>query len=416
MDIQICEKIKTLFNIDKPFTIAMWDFSWIERRWPGAGYEDWDQALNELTERGYDAVRIDPYPHLMDEDAHAEWTLKPVWSVHNWGSSAILSVTLYDNLREFLRACRRHGVRVALSSWFREDMDNTRMRITTPTDHAAVWIKTLDYIRTWGELDNILFVDMCNGFPHKNWSPFFSKYYGSDRSSAHATFWMREVIGDFKKAYPQIPATFSFSPPFVDVDEDVSYLDFIEPHIWMTNSSGFYDKVGYHFELFYDIGYTNLALNGERTYRENKEYYDNCLREEIWKIAEWSRRSGKPIVTTECWSVVDYKDWPMLNWDWILEINSLGIKTAADTGRWAGMATSNFCGPQLVGMWREKKWHQKMTKIIHNSNLQLMFLEGREADREDSREYRNENGSENRRENRRENVIKEENDHLEYVR
>ena len=28
----------------------MWDFSWIERRWPGAGYESWDKALDELAE------------------------------------------------------------------------------------------------------------------------------------------------------------------------------------------------------------------------------------------------------------------------------------------------------------------------------------------------------------------------------
>ncbi len=43
----------------RPRAITMWDFSWLERRWPGAGYEDWDQALDELAERGYDAVRID---------------------------------------------------------------------------------------------------------------------------------------------------------------------------------------------------------------------------------------------------------------------------------------------------------------------------------------------------------------------
>ena len=49
----------------------MWDFSWLERRWPGAGYEDWAQALEELRERGYDAVRIDAYPHLLAE--HAAW-------------------------------------------------------------------------------------------------------------------------------------------------------------------------------------------------------------------------------------------------------------------------------------------------------------------------------------------------------
>ena len=27
------------------FAITTWDFSWAERRWPGAGYENWDRAL-----------------------------------------------------------------------------------------------------------------------------------------------------------------------------------------------------------------------------------------------------------------------------------------------------------------------------------------------------------------------------------
>lgn len=46
----------------------MWDFSWLERRWPGAGYEDWDKVLDELLEQGYNAIRIDAYPHLIAED------------------------------------------------------------------------------------------------------------------------------------------------------------------------------------------------------------------------------------------------------------------------------------------------------------------------------------------------------------
>ena len=59
--------------------ITMWDFSWIERQWSGAGFEDWDLALRELTERGYEAVRIDAFPHLLAEDPERVWTLLPVW-------------------------------------------------------------------------------------------------------------------------------------------------------------------------------------------------------------------------------------------------------------------------------------------------------------------------------------------------
>lgn len=369
MCVKLNEKAKELFHIEKPFAITMWEFSWIERRWPGAGYEDWDQALSELTERGYDAVRIDAFPHLMAWDAHREWTLKPVWNLQVWGSQSVNKITLYDDFREFLKACRRHNVRVGLSTWFREDLDRTFMSILTPEDHAKVWIKTLDYIKEWGELDNILYVDLCNEFPLSCWAPFYTRYGENGWDSKPAADWMKAAIAEFKKCYPQIPVTFSFTGRYPNPDVDVSFLDFIEPHIWMAGCSEFYEKAGYNFERFDDTGYTNMALNGERIYRESKEHYDACLVQEIQRVAEWAKRSGKPVVTTECWSVVDYKDWPLLNWDWILDLNRLGVTTAAETGCWAGIATSNFCGPQFVGMWREKAWHQEMTEIIHNSKM-----------------------------------------------
>lgn len=367
MDKVLDTKTKALFKIERPFAIAMWDFSWIERRWPGAGYEDWNQALKELTDRGYDAVRIDAFPHLMAVDPYKKWTLKPVWNTQNWGSLSINKIRLHDDFRNFLQACRRHHVRVALSTWFREDVDNIRMTITSPEDHANIWIKTLDYIKEWGELDNLLYIDLCNEFPHDSWSPFFTKNGCKVRETKECSDWMHKAVDIFKKSYPEFPVTFSFTSPFENPDEDISYLDFIEPHVWMTNSSGFYKKIGYHFETFNDIGYTNLALYGKHTYMKNKPYYDQALTDEIKRVAEWSMRSGKPVISTECWSVVDYKDWPLLDWDWILDLNRLGVITAASTGRWIGMATSNFCGPQFVGMWREKNWHKELTNLIHNS-------------------------------------------------
>ncbi|MCX6971161.1 MAG: hypothetical protein NTV93_13555 [Verrucomicrobia bacterium] len=145
-----------LAGLDAPLAITMWDFSWIERRWSGAGYEDWDQALDELTERGYNAVRIDAFPHLL-------------------------------------------------------------------------------------------------GLIH---------------------------------------------------------------------------------------GYAEVGLAHKR-----------------------------PLITTECWGIIDYKDWPLLDWGWVKELCELGTLTASATGQWAAVATSNFCGPQFVGMWRDIAWHQRLTGAIKSAPL-----------------------------------------------
>jgi hypothetical protein len=53
-------------------------------------YEDWDMALGELAERGYDAVRIDAFPHLVATDREREWELIPVWNQQSWGASSIV--------------------------------------------------------------------------------------------------------------------------------------------------------------------------------------------------------------------------------------------------------------------------------------------------------------------------------------
>ncbi|MBN2008251.1 cellulase, partial [candidate division KSB1 bacterium] len=124
-----------------PRAITIWDFSWLERRWPGAGYEDWDQALDELKDRGYDAVRIDAYPHLLSEDAQKTWTLNEVWNTQMWGSPDVVNVRIQPELNQFIAKCRERGIKVGLSSWFRQDVDNTRMKIDSPEKMADIWIK-----------------------------------------------------------------------------------------------------------------------------------------------------------------------------------------------------------------------------------------------------------------------------------
>ncbi len=360
-----------------PRAITMWDFSWLERRWDGAGYEDWDIALNELVERGYNAIRLDAYPHLIAENPTKKWMLKEEWNQQVWGSPDMNEVQIQPFLNEFISKCRDRDIKVGLSSWYREDIDNIRMKLSTPEKLADCWIKTLQSIQHDGLLDTILYVDLCNEFPGNSWAPWFAAIHpevGWGRWYAEESLiWMKKSLKPLKENYPDIPFIYSFDTEDVSVYEqvDISFLDFYEHHIWMAqqNRGEYYKLVGYDYGRFSPEGYKNLVRNGENVYKEKPEYWQNLLTERIRQMAQIARKQGRPLITTECWGIVDYKDWPLLKWDWVKELCALGTITAAKTGMWAAISTSNFCGPQFKGMWRDIKWHQELTSIIRSVKL-----------------------------------------------
>jgi hypothetical protein len=192
---------------------------------------------------------------------------------------------------------------------------------------------------------------------------------------------MREAVEVVRAEFPDLDYTFSFSNELDSWDQqDVSCLDVLEPHIWMANNvyTDYYERVGYHFEKFESTGYDNVVKHGRAEYEGDRQRYDDGLFRLIDHVADWSRATGKPLYTTECWAIVDYKDWPGLDWDWVLDLNARAVEHVVTTGRWVGIATSNFCGPQFVGMWREVEWHRRLTSLIKAAPLDV-DLRGRSA-------------------------------------
>jgi hypothetical protein len=364
----------------------MWEFSWIERRWPGAGYEDWDRALDELKERGYNAVRIDPFPHLLAADPHKTWTLWPEWNTQMWGSPDVNRIVLVPALFEFIGKCRDRGIKVGLSTWYRKDDADTRMTITGPEVMAANWIKTLDLIAQAGLIDSILYTDLCNEWPGQDWAPFVKPplTYGQWDNPASLDY-MQKAIALVRAKYPAMPLLFSIATGSMQsyLDHDLSDFDLLDPHIWMVQQYGgeFYKLSGYAYEHFDPRGYTNLSLKAEDVYRARPEYWQTGLVKAIDAFAEVSRKIKMPLITTECWAIVDYKDWPLLKWDWVKDLCAIGARRAASSGQWLAIATSNFCGPQFVGMWRDVKWHQQLTREIKSAAIAPDLRHGRLYDR-----------------------------------
>jgi hypothetical protein len=349
----------------------MWEFSWLERRWPGAGYEDWDLALYELKRRGYNTIRMDAFPHLVSTAPEKEHTLLPAWNTQVWGSPSVNRVKeVGKNLVAFVAKCKEYSIKVGLSTWWREDKAHSYNSIKTPADLANMWIKVVDLLKDNGLLDAVFYLDFSNEWPHPMWTPFkndLKQWYVPESLE-----WMRETTRLFQQAYPDIPCTFSFYGEITgDFPQkaDLSFLDLLEPHLWMANNNGgeFYQKVGYRFEKITNEDYANLALNGEKVYREREDYWKEGLAKQIEIAADWSKQLQRPLITTECWGPIDYKDWPLLEWDWVKELCQFGVEEAAKTGRWLSTATSNFCGPQFVGMWRDESWHVQLTETIKNA-------------------------------------------------
>ena len=374
-------------NKVSPRAITMWDFSWLERRWPGAGYEDWDKVLDELLERGYNAIRIDAYPHLIAEDPTKKWMLNEVWNQQVWGSPDLNEVQVQPNLNKFLEKCKERDIKVGLSSWYRQDVDDTRMKITTADKMADCWISTLRTIETDGLLDAVLYVDLCNEWPGNLWAPFFSSRYPhvvwGQWHKEESLQWMKHALTRMRKEYPDMPFLFSFDNGDVLKYEeiDTSFLDLYEHHIWMVhqNNSEFYKLVDYKDGQYSPEAYKKVVKVAEKLYKEKPSYWQKLLTDKIELTGKIAKRTGRPLITTECWGIVDYKDWPLLNWDWVKELCALGTVTAAQTGMWAGIATSNFCGPQFVGMWRDVKWHQNLTTIIKSAILDESIIMNNEV-------------------------------------
>lgn len=367
-------------GLTHPLAIAMWDFSWLERRWPGAGYEDWGKALDELKERGYDAVRIDAYPHLIDADSEREWELLPVWNQHDWGSPALLRARVQPALNEFIGLCAERGVKVALSTWFRQDSDDVRMRIASAEDLGRIWKRTLDSIAGAGLIDNILWVDLCNEWPAPLWAPFLPLESGPEgagpsRTQPEVSQWMEDSIAILRQSYPRLAYCFSYTAEYLNWrQQDVSFMDLLEPHIWMSQAevSDFDKRMGFDLgEAGFDPKmYEVLAHNAEALFRKEPEHWKKCLKGGIDLLAEWSRHADKPLITTEGWALVAYKDWPLLDWGWVKELCAFGVEEAVKTGRWVALSTSHFCGPQFVGMWRDVEWHRRLTDLIHEGRIE----------------------------------------------
>jgi len=376
---------------ERALAVTMWEFSWLVRRSGAeAEYADWDRVLDDLAALGYNAIRLDAFPHLIARGAGGEqvdrFTVLPQTPLFFWGNHDPVEVEPRPALIEFLTKLKERGMRAGLSTWFNDDTLHRADEVVSPEDYARVWIETLDVLADEGLHDCIEWVDLCNEFPLPKWArgaypyifdeplpdtPIGMMGHWSDTELERVQRYFDEAIPAVRSAYPDLHYTFSFAAGFAgdNLDDiDTSQFDLAELHLWLSDDLSFSLESGQLALLTEEPD--SLAYHvtrGPEVYYEDREDLLAVLEAHLdrWKL--WADTRELPLITTEAWGPINYSDVDPLTddseWDWVKDVCAAGTRMASERG-WAGICTSNFCQPHFPGMWSDETWHRELTSLI----------------------------------------------------
>lgn len=351
--------------------IAMWDFSWILRHHRYGEFENWDEVLEGLAERGYDSIRMDVMPQFVaaDSDGSIQEEFRAVkedWLPSLWGNDMSMSFRPREALLEYLPLCRKYGIKVGLATWFlRHNTQRTEIFVEEGGLLRA-WKETLDFLDKNQLLDdNIMYVDLLNEYPDVHGFDWLKNEMDRRTDEMKSTFYndfLNALINDMRKAYPQFDYFASLHTwSYKNVNK--TNFDAIDNHIWFQHEGSIPGtdiiggrKVEHDFRKVYA---------GLKTYwKENKQALVDWMDGQITMVAGDARRNDVVCGNTEGWGAVLWLDHPEIDWKWIKESAEICVDLALKHREYRFICTSNFTHPHFQGMWEDINWHRRITSRI----------------------------------------------------
>lgn len=150
-------------NSAQPLAMACWDLSWLlDRDTRHGAFASLEKVLDETQQRGFNALRLDPCPHLIacpENGVHLDRC-----ELQAPGHDPV-EVKIRHSLQQLLQSAHERGLKVWFSSRFVDDSRARRSFVRRPEDFIAVWSDTLALVQEWGYLDDVAGVDFCHQFP-----------------------------------------------------------------------------------------------------------------------------------------------------------------------------------------------------------------------------------------------------------
>lgn len=231
--------------------MAAFGDAWLtRRRLHQDEYRHPGRVLDEVVARGFNAVAIDPFPHLVTPRSDGI-----VIDRFELSGEAGQEVMPRRALAEFARQAAQRDVRLWLTSRFLPDTQARRSFVRRPRDFIDAWTHTLEWLRHNGVLESVVAVDFCQHFPmppaaHGAAQKIFRGHRLQRLSALPA--WPTEVEERVQAYLHQVPrALRSVFPDIhfgVSVNGatdrhlralDTSELDFIDRHFWLDEDPRF---------------------------------------------------------------------------------------------------------------------------------------------------------------------------------
>lgn len=235
--------------------ITDWDYSWLLRV-AGVGEDEFHllpRRMAELTERGFNALRVDVWPHLIAPGRHEEKeTEEFVILPHRQrdsdrGSREVRQIQPRERLLRLAQAAQDAGISLWLTSWFLPDTQARRSQLRNPEDFVRVWHATLEWLRSKGALAPVVALDFAHRFPDQPagygaWQHVFHRppqwakrawRAGTPKAVQRINRYLNEIPQQLRTMFPQLHYGLSMAMERAgQVRElDVSELDFLDLHL-----------------------------------------------------------------------------------------------------------------------------------------------------------------------------------------
>lgn len=393
--------MKTLKSLKKPLAIAMWDTGWLTRHYKYGSFADWDKALDELVERGYDAIRIETFPHLVAASSDGvvqNRFFRPRGNgmENMWRNAWSTYLEPRAGLLEFLPKCRERNVKVGLATWFPDVMEGRHKQVQGADEFVRIWHETLTFLDANGLLGNVIYVDLLNEYPL--WHGFEwlklmldslsaphkvdlkglpekerCRYVDSDcynpRQFDFYNSFAVSTIRKLKLAWPTLDFLYCFthsnSTPWNRME--LSSFDALDVHHWFTQNVEFSNSVDYysgiHSAWNSDLDYERCLNNIRNEWPTQRAALIKWMRSKIGQVADVGRKLDIPCGNTEGWGPIMWREHPLLDWSFVKEAGLIGAHLGAELG-YKFNCSSNFTHPQFKGLWDDIAWHHEVTSII----------------------------------------------------